>query len=389
MKLLIKYSLVAIVFGFGFFIFSKITTDHNIVKNLPETDSTLTLVFMGDVMQHQTQIDGAWNDSLQTYAYDSCFKYVEPIIRQSDVAIANFEFTLGGKPYTGYPQFSAPEQIVNALLWSGINIVGTANNHSCDRGRMGIERTIRLLDSAQLKHTGTFVNKQERDANYPMIIRKKGFKLALLNYTYGTNGISIPQPTLVNLIDTLQMKLDLKRATDSVCDKTIVFIHWGDEYQSQPNQFQKDIAQLCLVHGADIIIGMHPHVIQRIERKNFPDSSGRQVMVAYSLGNFVSNQRDRYKDGGLMVQLQLTKKHNATTITNCGYYLSWVYTPVENGRKRFYILPVGKFENEKPTIDAESYQKMMVYATDSRHLMQTESIGIGELHYDLKTDVWK
>ncbi len=389
MKLLIKYIIIASFFCLGLFTFSKVTSDHSIVKLFPQQDSTLSILFMGDIMQHQTQIDGAWYDSLQTYSYDSCFKYVAPIIQANNIAIANFEFTLGGKPYSGYPQFSAPEQIVHALLYAGIDIVGTANNHSCDRGRSGIERTIRLLDSLKLKHTGTFINAQSREKDYPMIVHKKGFTIALLNYTYGTNGINVPEPDIVNLIDTAQIRLDLKRAKDSLPDKTIVFIHWGDEYQSHPNQFQQDIAKFCFNHGADIIIGMHPHVIQKIERKVFPDSNGREVFVAYSLGNFISNQRDRYKDGGLMVQLELKKKNNHASISKCGYYLSWVYSPVEYGRKRFYILPVGRFENQSNLFDKDSYQKMMLYASDSRDLMIKESKGAEEFCYDIKTKVWK
>ncbi len=389
MRILIKNFIVLGVFAFSFFVFSKITADHHGNILPPEQDSSLTLIFIGDIMQHKMQIDGAWDDSLKTYNYDSCFKYVAPIIRSNDIAIANFEFTLGGEPYSGYPQFSAPDQTVSALLYAGIDIVGTANNHSCDRGRKGLERTIRILDSMGLKHTGTFADSLSRAQSYPMIINKKGIKLALLNYTYGTNGIPVPYPTIVNMIDEPQIKYDLKRAKDSLPDKTIVFIHWGEEYKSYPNQFQEYFAKLCFDNGADIIIGMHPHVIQKIERKNYPDSNGRDVLIAYSLGNYMSNQRDRYRDGGLMVQIKLKKQKRITSIENCGYFLSWVYTPDENGRRRFYILPVSQYEKGRCFLDTASYGKMMLYANDSRKLMKEESKGIKETIFETETGLWK
>jgi len=135
------------------------------------------------------------------------------------------------------------------------------------------------LDSLHFTHLGTYVDSASRLKPTRLSCIRTCFRLALLNYTYGTNGIAIPKPTIVNMIDTTQMKLDLKRATDSVPDKTIVFVHWGDEYQSHPNQFQQDIATFLFQHGADIIIGMHPHVIQRMERTHFPDSNGVRCLL--------------------------------------------------------------------------------------------------------------
>ena len=389
MKLFIKYVIVSGIVFSSFIIFSNLTADHAVKLPVIESDTTLSIIFAGDIMQHKMQIDAAWDDSLQAYSYDSCFKYVAPLIRENDLAIANFEFTLGGPPYSGYPQFSAPDQTVNALLYAGFDIVGTANNHSCDRGSKGIERTIHILDSMGLKHMGTYKDSASRATSFPMIIHKKGFKLALLNYTYGTNGIPARYPNIVNLIDEAQIKSDLKQAKDSLPDKIIVFIHWGDEYKSYPNQYQEYYEKLCLDHGADIIIGMHPHVIQKIERMYYPDSNGREVFVAWSLGNYVSNQRDRYRDGGLMVKIDLIKKHNKVRIADCGYYLSWVYTPDENGKRKFYIVPADKFSKFPGFLDSASYNKMQLYISDSRMLMQQESKGISEFRYDVKTDFWK
>jgi poly-gamma-glutamate synthesis protein (capsule biosynthesis protein) len=252
----------------------------------------------------------------------------------------------------------------------------TANNHSCDRGKNGIIRTVQTLDALQIPHTGTFKDSIERNASYPLIIRKNGIKVALLNYTYGTNGIAVPAPTIVNLIDTLQMAKDLVRAHDSLPDKIIMMIHWGDEYQSQPNEYQQTIADFCFRHGTDILIGSHPHVIQRMERKFFPDSSGREVLLVYSLGNYISNQRDRYKDGGASITFSLTKENGHTEISRAGYELTWVWIPVVDGRKHYYIVPVRQAENSVIVTDSASLQKMKLFINDSRSLYDRWNVGV-------------
>ena len=134
----------------------------------------LSMIFVGDVMQHQTQLDAARNPVTGVYEYDSCFKYVRSLISSYDVAVANLEVTLAGPPYSGYPQFSAPDVLALALKNAGFDYLSTANNHSCDRGRKGIERTIRVLDSLKIPHTGTFKDSIERARNYPLIINKNG-----------------------------------------------------------------------------------------------------------------------------------------------------------------------------------------------------------------------
>jgi len=353
-----------------------------------DTVHYLSILFVGDVMQHQPQIDAAYDAESRIYGYDSCFKYVRDLVSSYDISIANLEVTLGGPPYTGYPQFSAPDNIAVALKNTGFDVLSTANNHSCDRGRRGIERTIRILDSLEIQHTGTFKNATERESNYPMIIKKNGIKVALLNYTYGTNGIAVPEQGMVNLIDTTLIAADLQRAKDSLVDKIIVSTHWGDEYQSHPNQWQEQIATFCFAKGADIVIGSHPHVVQKMERYHYPDSNGREVMLVYSLGNYISNQRARLKDGGASIGFVLKKKNGKTEIEWAGNYFTWVWVPVVNGRKQYYIVPVSQYETVEGFMDAESKASMNVFITDSRSLYGKENKKIGEFTYDINTKTW-
>src|SRR5690606_35570161 len=134
-----------------------------------------------------------------------------------------------------------------------------------DRGRQGIERTIRVLDSLGIPHTGTFPDGVSRLTEYPLILIQNGFTLALLNYTYGTNGIPVPKPGMVNLIDTAQIRKDINKAKQIRPDAIIAFMHWGDEYQSLPNRRQRQLAEFCFQQGADLVIGSHPHVLQPME----------------------------------------------------------------------------------------------------------------------------
>lgn len=339
----------------------------------------ITLVFAGDIMQHMPQVEAAWNNELGKYIYDSCFKYISPWLSGANLAIANLETTLAGKPYSGYPAFSSPDELIHGMLNAGIDLVGTANNHCCDRGRTGIERTISMLDSAGMMHFGTYASLEKYRKSTPLIINTRGFRLAFLNYTYGTNGIPVPESNVVSLIEKERMLNDLKAAHDSVVDKVLVFIHWGEEYQREPNEFQKDIAQFMFTNGADIIIGSHPHVLQPMEWLA-ADSAGKEKLVVWSLGNYISNQRKRYTDGGAMVEITLQKEAGKTSIRNAGYRLTWVYNPTKEGKKQYYILPVRQFEQDSAYMDMESFTAMRLFASDSRELLKMNK-GILEKEY--------
>ena len=146
----------------------------------------LSLLFVGDIMQHDSNIAAAYNPVTGKYDYSACFEYVAPILKSADLAIGNLELTLAGKPYKGYPQFSAPNELAYELKQVGFDVLVTANNHSVDRGKKGIERTIDVLDTLSMIHTGTFKDSAARANTYPLLIDKNGFRLSLLNYTYST-----------------------------------------------------------------------------------------------------------------------------------------------------------------------------------------------------------
>jgi poly-gamma-glutamate synthesis protein (capsule biosynthesis protein) len=378
-----KFTWRSLIIGLAFTLFLctyPFLLNHSIDASAhkPDSPATLSLIFIGDIMQHMPQVEAAYDPAADAFNYDSCFIFVKPVISQADFAIANLETTFAGKPYSGYPAFSSPAALANSLVYAGIDILGTANNHCCDRGKTGIERTISILDSLGIRHIGTYTNAQTRAKTYPLMLRHNGLSVALLNYTYGTNGNPIYEPNLVNITDTALMRRDLRAARDSMPDKIIIFMHWGTEYERQPNANQKEIASFCLKNGADIIIGSHPHVLQPMEIFSIGDSlHKREVMVAWSLGNYVSNQRDRYRDGGAMIRIDLQKKATGTYIRKAGYELTWVYNPVVGGKKRYYILPVNSSTGIAANMDSASFEKMRIFQDDSRLMFEECNQGVG------------
>lgn len=341
-------------------------------------DSTsVTLLFAGDIMQHTPQISAAWDAAISSYDYNPCFSYVKPIISNADIAIANLEVTLAGEPFTGYPQFSAPDELAVAIKDAGFDVLATANNHSCDRGDSGILRTIYVLDSLGIPRTGTFSDSTDLQNNHPLILKKNDITIALFNYTYGTNGLPFYAPVIVNLIDTTRVMNDLSKVNRNEVDFVVVYYHWGNEYQSYPSKIQFDLAEFTRSHGADVVIGSHPHVLQRMEYDAPSDSLPGGHLLVYSLGNYVSNQRDRYRDGGAMVSFTLSKTWNKKTVIQPEYHLTWVHTLYENGRKQYYILPVTQFENDT-TINSASLSKMKQFSKDSRELFGKENRNVPE-----------
>jgi poly-gamma-glutamate synthesis protein (capsule biosynthesis protein) len=343
-----------------------------------DRDQVLTLLFAGDIMGHDAQIEAARDDSTGTYSYDSVFKYISPLVACADIAIGNLEVTLGGAPYKGYPAFSSPDALAEACRNAGFDILVTANNHAADRGSRGIARTIRVLDSLGICHTGTWTDSLARDTLSPLITYRDSASIALLNYTYGTNGIVVQPPAIVSYIDTLIAADDIRKA--AVADKKIVFIHWGTEYDSIPSWQQKRTAAALMRSGADIIIGSHPHVLQPMIAER--DSSGIRNPVIWSMGNFVSNQRTRRRDGGAMIRLDLTTRGDTTIISDAGYVLTWVYTPTIAGKRRFYVLPCAEFESRPDFFQSSShYDNMKVFINDARRLLDSLNTGLSEMTF--------
>lgn len=319
-----------------------------------QEDSTIKLIFVGDMMSHMPQVKAAWNPLSNTYEYKHWFQYIIDTISQADITIANLETPLAGEPYSGYPQFSAPDAFAMDLQAAGFDVLVTSNNHTVDKGFKGLSRTLDILDTLHIMHTGSFRSQIEKDSLYPLIIIVKGISIALLNYTYGTNGIPVPKPGIVNLINKEMIAKDIAKAKLLGAKIIIPIMHWGVEYQTKEHSSQTQIASYCKELGADAVIGMHPHVVQPIR---YISNNQGTMPVAYSLGNALANMRERYKDGGIMVECTISKVSDTVRIISTKDIPFWVWKgkPKHQDRIGYYMIPES-FVDSLPPQDKKQAQ---------------------------------
>lgn len=335
---------------------TKIANDDSSVKNV-------TISAIGDIMAHDDQLKAQFDKDTNTYSFDNNFKYVKPYISKSDLAIGNLETTLAGPKakYSSFPKFNSPDELADAIKNSGVDIVSTINNHTYDRGSDGVYRTLDVLNSKDIEHVGT--QKNDKDENF-LIKDIDGVKLGITAYSYGQvygsttalNGLNIDYNDLNNLnifnssyvdiaFNEIKDTLDVMNNKES--DLQVVILHWGDEYTRQPNEFQKELAKKLCDYGVDIIIGSHPHMVQPIEMIK-SDENDNETLVIYSLGNFLSNQRNeilnkKYTEDGVIVNIGINKNLNTgeTKISNVEYIPTWVnkYNN-KNGKLTYEIIPL-------------------------------------------------
>lgn len=290
-------------------------------SSLPTTPSTqhVRLLFAGDAMCHSPQITAAYRaDGLLDFK--SSFAAVKPYFDRADIAVVNLETTISpNSQYSGYPTFSSPAEYAEALAWAGMDVALLANNHCCDRGARGIRSSVATLERLGVAHTGAFADQKDYDKNSILRFERGGIRFALVNYTYGTNGIPVPSDCRVNMIDTLRMAEDLARArVDADC--LVACLHWGEEYRRQPSREQRALAEFMHRHGVDILVGSHPHVVQ-------PALTDGESVTIYSLGNLVSNQRKRYCDGGIMAEVEVEKRSDGSLRYSLCVTPVWVSVP--------------------------------------------------------------
>lgn len=292
------------------------------------------LLFVGDAMAHGPQLRAALQPD-GTYDFTPCFDALRTEISEADYAVVNLETPVSGGNYSGYPMFNAPDSYVDALRDAGFDLFLTANNHTLDRGDAGLKKTIHLLDSLGLDHLGTYVNATERSRRLPMIAEVKGYRVGMLNYTYGTNGLKSKGDVVVDYIDRDVIAQDVKALRNAGAEIIIANMHWGEEYHLQPVASEKSMADYLTSLGVDVIMGSHPHVVQPVETRTNP-ITGTPVQVIYSLGNFISNQQDTNSRGGLMVKLRLRRHGGKVTVSapECSLF----YCSHPTGTQRNYKL---------------------------------------------------
>lgn len=335
--------------------------------------SRLNILFGGDLMQHQSQIDAA-RCSNGSHSYSACYDYIRAEVSDADIAIANLETTIGRRNFGGYPSFCAPDSFLYAAKEAGFDVLLFANNHCLDRGRRGALHTLAMMDSLGIQHCGVYRDSLDRARRVPLMMEKKGIRLAILNYTYGTNGIPVPSPMIVNFIDKEMIADDIKRAREKQADAIIACIHWGDEYVSLPPKRVRDLADWLLKQGVDHIIGGHPHVLQPMEVRRDTIAMRRNAVV-YSLGNLISGMYARGRDGGALAKMTIYRFGELVYLGALEYALTWVARPGRDGVKNFTILPAARVPF---SLSGTAKNKMDEFVRDSRTLFLRYNKEVGE-----------
>ena len=317
--------------------------EQNIVEEPVKEDvieeSDVSLIMVGDCLIHGSIYYDAQENG--TYNFYKLLDKIKPIISSYDLAYYNQESILGGTALglQTYPRFNSPQEVGDAMLDAGFNIVTFANNHSLDMGEKGILASQEYWDKKEkqgIMTAGSYTSFEDREKE--IIMEKNGITYTILSYTTTLNGLSIPsgKEYLVNYYNAEQVKKDIERLRDKV-DLLMVAMHWGEEYTHTPTESQKEIAQYLASLGVDIIIGHHPHVIQPI------DFIGN-TMVIYSLGNFIASQKGEVaKHTGLMASVRIHKKTvngvSSITLEEPTAQLEYVYSvPVSSNSRKNYKL---------------------------------------------------
>jgi poly-gamma-glutamate synthesis protein (capsule biosynthesis protein) len=307
--------------------------------------TNIDILFAGDIMLHMPQVNSAKTEN--GYDFNPVFKYVKPYIENADFAIANIEtsFSKSDKPYSGFPLFNSPVEILDGVKYAGFDLLSTANNHVLDQGKDGIINMIDELEKRELNYVGT-----SKDLYTPYkIVDIDGIKVGIFTYAFYLNGLNsrltdAERSSMINLYDEERAKKDIQDAKNNGAEFLILFLHWGNEYQTTASDYQRETARKLAEYGADIIIGSHPHVIQDSETI---DTGDRKANVFYSLGNFLSNQSKQtmgnsLTEDGAMIILKIGKDNtsNEVSLEDIITIPTWVYKRKENGKYEYSILPV-------------------------------------------------
>ena len=268
--------------------------------------------------------------------------------------------------YSNYPQFNSPEELAYGLADMGIDVLSTAGNHCLDKGFSGLSNTLNVLDSAKISHTGTARTKEERDT----ILFKdvNGIKVAFISYTYGTNGIPIPdgKEFCVNLIDRDLIKKDIESAKSQNADVIIACMHWGIEYQTTQNAEQEELANFLFQNGVDIILGNHPHVLQPMEKKTITleDGTVKDCFVIYAFGNFICDQNAENTRSSIILNIDITKNTDGKiSIDNIDYVPTYMYKNPNLSIRKMKVLDIEKtisnYENGTDTSIGQSTYNLL------------------------------
>jgi len=382
------FSLIAGAWGFSSLFNSvHLQTEKKNLNKFFKKDSLVVvkLSAVGDLMCHSAQLIYA-RLGKDSFNFNPVFKFVKKYFDSSDFVMGNLETVINSDDfaYTGYPTFNSPPQFLKALKFAGFNHLFLANNHILDANWVGLKNTIQELNKFGLTFSGVKLNKNRAKVTIANI---KGIKIALIAFTYLLNKNSEKGKQWVELLNERSLKNRILKAKKSGSDLIVVYFHFGKEYETTPTKKQKYFVKKAIEFGADIIIASHPHVVQPIDFIASSNSVFDSVFVCYSMGNFLSNQRWRFSNGGIILNFYLQKNFNSDKIKliKVSYLPVWIFKGKINNKRQFLIFP--------QTVDSTKYPKYFTQKdirmcrqsfTDSDSLIHSLGGNISREKFNLK-----
>ena len=346
-------------------------------ENTKPQNSKVTLMAVGDNLIHNTLI-AAGEQEDGSLDYTSLYANIKPEIEKFDIAVIDQETILGGSSfdYTGYPMFNSPWEIGEAAIDAGFDIFNCATNHTMDMGWQGIEKEIEFFsnhkDVVQLG-----VNADENSYDQITYYEKNGITFAMLNYTYGTNGIPLPEdkPWCVNLLEKEKVTKDISEARKHA-DVVIVFPHWGTENSHDISDYQEEYTKLFSDLGVDIVIGCHPHVIEPVKWVENKET-GKRMLVYYSVGNFISHQIELDQLLGGMAQVTIEKHGEEIEISSAKFVpIVCHYNRGEDGKFKFNVYKLADYTNELAESHSQSGGTVEYYTELCKDVIDEEFLSI-------------
>ncbi len=297
---------------------------------------------VGDLMNHDENLSAAMRDGV--YDFSPFFTAIAPSLAAADLTIGNLETTIGAPPYEGYPTFRSPESYLDALTDAGFDVLTLANNHILDKGWKGVQATIDALEKREISYAGAYSD--EGKSKEILLCDVNGVKVAVLAYAEYTNS-NIDVQYAVHYLKGNTFAADVKAAREQGADVVLAMVHWGNEYELKESESQRVWAGKLADAGVDIVLGSHPHVVQPAAwlETEAEDGSTRRTFVAYSMGNFISNQRTLPRDAGVIFDFEIEKDLDTglCQILEASYVPTWVLKGLEDGKPTYDVLPAGKY----------------------------------------------
>ena len=359
-----------------------------------EPEKKVVIAAVGDIMIHNSQFI-AQKTGPDEYDFTNNFTYVKPIITNADLSIANLETTvLKSKPISTFPRFNSPPEILDALKDTGFDIISTINNHTLDTSKKGVLSTLEELKSRGFLTIGTYETVDEEKYTIKII---KEMKIGFTAFTSGyftSNDITLntlPSNGMKDQLNVMDMtnvndafkkiKVQIEQMKKEKCDFIVVMLHWGTEYQKTPNKFQKDLAQKLIDEGVGLILGSHPHLVQSMEFMASSDGS-HEGLVVYSMGNFLSNQRNEIlniegTENGLISITTLARNEKGNVfIEKAEYIPTWINLFEENSKPTYEIVPIRADAAETSLLYHANEDKLKRSLSQAKNVIKDDRIKI-------------